>query len=97
MTFSWNAASDEETLTPTLTYNLRVGTTPGGDDMMPAHAIVGGATDGERLVPAMGNVQHNTSWTLKGLPADTYYWSVQTIDSAFEGSMWAGDRTVTVP
>jgi hypothetical protein len=97
VTFSWSAASDNETLTPALTYNLRVGTAPDTDDVMPAHAVIGGATDGERLVPAMGNVQHNTSWTVKSLAAGTYYWSVQAVDTAFAGSTWAAEETVTVP
>ncbi len=45
----------------------------------------------------MGNVQHNTSWTVKGLPSDTYYWSVQAVDTAFAGGAWTAEETATVP
>ncbi len=50
-----------------------------------------------RLIPAMGNCRHNTSWTLSALPADTYYWSVQAVDAGFVGGDWAVEQSVTVP
>ncbi len=64
---------------------------------MPGMSIIGGPNDGRRLIPAMGNVQHNTSWMLKGLSPGDYYWSVQAVDTAFAGSPWASEETVTVP
>jgi predicted nucleotidyltransferase len=93
MTFSWAAATDAETPALGLTYSLRVGTSPGGDEIMPSHAIT---SPNVRLIPAMGNVQHNTSWMLT-LPTGTYYWSVQAIDTGFAGSAWAAEVPVTVP
>jgi hypothetical protein len=96
-TFSWTAATDAETPQASLTYNLRVGTAPGKDDVVPAQAFIGGANDGLRKVPAMGNVQHSLSWTVWGLTSRTYYWSVQAVDAGFAGSAWAAERTVTVP
>ena len=45
----------------------------------------------------MGNVQHNLSWTVKGLTPDTYSWRVQAVDTAFAGSAWATEERVTVP
>ena len=95
--FSWDSSSDTETPAPGLTYNLRVGTAPGGNDVMPGMSMVGGALDGRRLVPAMGNVQHNTSWTLHLESGRTYYWSVQAVDTSFEGSTWAPEQMATVP
>ena len=86
VTFSWQAGTDEETPLQGLSYNLRVGTLPGSDDIS---AGMSDGTLGTRRVPAMGNVQKRTSWTLRGVPAGGYYWSVQTIDSAFAGSSWA--------
>jgi len=57
------------------------------------------ATTGFRRIPARGIVQAGAStseWTLN-VPAGTYYWSVQAIDTAFAGGAWAVDETVTVP
>ena len=45
----------------------------------------------------MGNVQHNTSWTVKGLAPGAYYWSVQAIDTAFAGGPRVTEQTVIVP
>jgi hypothetical protein len=47
------------------------------------------------MVPALGNVQQRLSRTVKGLPAGTYYWSVQAVDPAFAGSAWPTQATVT--
>jgi len=51
-TFSWTASTDaQQTGTPNgLTYNLRVGTTPGGSDVVPSMSL----SSGKRLVPAPG-------------------------------------------
>jgi hypothetical protein len=94
VTFSWNAALDAETPSPGLSYNLRVGTSPGGCEIVSPHSD--GAT-GFRRVPALGNAQGNLSWTVKRLSFGTYTWSVQSIDAGFSGSTWASERTVTVP
>jgi formylglycine-generating enzyme required for sulfatase activity len=89
--FDWSPATDAETPQPALTYNLRVGTFPGGQDVMPGQSLT---SPDSRLLPGMGNVQQNVSWTLRGLPAGTYYWSVQAVDSGFEASPWAPEQQV---
>ena len=61
---------------------------------MSGHAIT---SPEARLVPAMGNRQQNTSWTVKGLAPDIYAWSVQAVDTAFAGGAWAAEEQVTVP
>jgi hypothetical protein len=48
---------DAETSQASLTYNLRVGTSPGAGDVMP---LASDAATGLREVPAMGNVQQDT-------------------------------------
>ncbi|MHC5057705.1 MAG: hypothetical protein ACYTKD_23790 [Planctomycetota bacterium] len=94
VTFSWNAATDAETPQAALTYDLRVGTTPGGDEISAGHAD---SVSGLRRIPAMGNANGNLSWTAKGLAADTYHWSVQAVDTAFAGGPWAAEEVVIVP
>jgi len=91
-TLTWNPGSDIQTPTPGLTYNLRVGATPGGVDIVSPMATA----TGHRLVPRRGNAGHNTSWTLKNLPLGTYFWSVQTLDNSFKGSPFAPEGTFTI-
>ena len=76
-----------------LTYNLRVGTTPGGNEILSAMA----AASGLRKVARLGNVNHRLQWTLKLPAAPFYYWSVQAVDGAFAGSPFAAEYTVGVP
>ncbi len=92
VTFSWNSATDAETPSSGLSYNLRVGTTPGGSEVVSPGSLVGG----DLLVPAKGNVDGNTSWIVKDLEPGTYYWSVQAVDAAFAGSEFATESTFTV-
>ena len=91
--FSWNAGSDAETPVGGLSYNLRVGTSPGDDDVFSGMAD---AATGLRLLPALGNAQKGLSWPLRNLQAGVYYYSVQTIDTAFAASPWAEEEWVDV-
>lgn len=91
-TFVWNASSDSQTPGLGLSYNLRVGTSPGASDVYAGMADAGGG----RLVVGYGNSQKRTSWSLGKLSNGTYYWSVQSIDTAFAGSAWADEQTATV-
>jgi hypothetical protein len=63
-TFAWNAATDAETPSAGLSYNLRVGTSPGIGDIVPPMAL----PSGRRILPALGNAMENLSWTID-LPA----------------------------
>ncbi|RJO67560.1 MAG: hypothetical protein C4523_08920 [Myxococcales bacterium] len=90
---SWLAASDPETPVPGLSYNLRVGRSPGSDDVSSGMAD---PTSGMRRVPRIGNAQKQASWTLKGLEIGTYFASVQTIDTAFAGSTWSDEITFDI-
>ncbi|MBI4548230.1 MAG: VCBS repeat-containing protein [Ignavibacteriae bacterium] len=93
VTLHWNKAADNESATHALTYNLRVGTRPGGSEIVSPMAD---NSSGYRRVPQIGNTNHDTSWVLKNLPNGTYYWSVQAIDNAFAGSNFAVEQTFTV-
>jgi hypothetical protein len=88
VTLLWNAPFDDHTPSSGLSYNLRVGTAPGGSDVARAPAL----PTGKLLIPQMGSVR-NGSAVLHHLKQNrTYYWSVQAIDSAFAGSRFAMEQ-----
>jgi hypothetical protein len=90
---SWSAASDAETISAAgLNYNLRIGSSSGGNDILSPMALP--LSSGYRLIPERGMFQNLTA-TVK-LPAGTYYWSVQSIDTAFAGSEFATETTFVV-
>ena len=91
-TFSWAASTDAQTPQAGLTYNLRVGTTSGGEEIMTGMAD---PSTGLRRIAAMGNVQHNLAWTLH-LPDGVYYYSVQAVDGGFMASGWSAENVVAV-
>jgi hypothetical protein len=86
VTFHWAASTDDNTPQTGLSYNLRVGTTPGGSEISAAMAD---HVTGHRRVAALGNANQNLSWTLAIDPPITLYWSVQAIDATFAGSPFA--------
>jgi hypothetical protein len=87
---NWGNATDAETPAPALSYNVRIGTTPGGSEITSAMS----APDGYRRVAQPGNAQHR-QWAALALPYGTYYWSVQAVDGAFAGSPFAEEQTFT--
>ena len=96
ITLSWNPATDGQTPTNGLTYNLRVGTTSNGFDVVSPQAALG---TGFRRLPALGNAQHSLQRSLSvlaDLPWGIYYWSVQAVDTAFAGSPFASEARVVV-
>jgi FG-GAP-like repeat/FlgD Ig-like domain len=88
----WNPSTDSETPPPGLTYNLRVGTTPGGNEICPPMAL----GSGHRTVVQLGNLNHNTSWSLNNQHLDDYYLSVQAVDATFTGSEFAAEAEMIV-
>ncbi|MFH0756334.1 MAG: FG-GAP-like repeat-containing protein [Bacteroidota bacterium] len=90
---SWEPGSDDHTKSVELTYNLRVGTTPDGIEIVSPMSNV---FSGEIVVPCLGNAYYNTAWILKDLPPGIYYWSVQTIDNSYNGSVFSKTDTFVV-
>lgn len=91
LTLSWNGATDAETPAAGLSYNLRVGTTPGSQDLF---AGLARPLTGSRLVPRAGNAQARQSWTVRLRTGGGVYWSVQAIDGAFASSPFAPEQTI---
>jgi len=88
VTLCWGNGSDIESAEPNeLYYNLRMGTTPGSQNIV--SAVYG--------TPLLGNYTRMKSITLN-VPDDvTYYWSVQTIDAGLRKSNWSNEQTVYCP
>ena len=85
----WNKLSD----CPACTYNIRIGTTPGGTDIMSPMADL---TTGYRYVVQPGNAYLNNGWKISELPVGTYYWSVQAVDPSNAGGPWSPESTFTI-
>jgi hypothetical protein len=93
VTLRWMGASDAQTPEGGLTYNVRVGTTPGGCDVISPMAD---AITGKRRIPALGNAQMRHFTLLRNLEfGRTYYWGVQAVDTAFAGGAWASEASFT--
>lgn len=90
VTLSWDKATDLQTPQGALTYNIRMGTMPQGVDRVSPMSNV---STGFRQVIQIGNVGFRNSYTVKGLADGTYYWSVQTVDGGFMGSVFANEAT----
>ena len=88
----WDPAIDDHSPLTGLSYNLRVGTTPGGSDIVSAPAL----TNGLLLAPRFGSARNGTAELQQLTPGRTYYWSVQAVDSALAGSPFADGQPFTV-
>ena len=94
VTLRWTRGRDRQTLDRALTYNVRIGTTPGGSEVMPPLA---NPDTGRRLVAGFGNVGANREWQLSGLGPGIYYWSVQAVDNGYRGSAFRPEASFTIP
>ncbi|MCX6301385.1 MAG: VCBS repeat-containing protein [Bacteroidia bacterium] len=89
--FKWNRVTGDATPAKGMSYNVRIGTTPGGSDMVAPMSLA----SGKRLVPEMGNVQSDTLFILKNPKKGTYYGSVQAIDNGFYPGAFAVEQSIT--
>ncbi len=95
ITASWNASTDAQSPSATLTYNLYIKDETDNRIIMSPMANLG---TGKRYIPAMGNTNHRRKWSIGGLtPGHTYTVCVQAIDQAFAGSAFSCSLPVTLP
>lgn len=76
-----------------LSYNLRVGSSPGGIDVCSPQSDL---SSGMRRIPDRGNAGSTQAWHLANLPKGTYYWSVQSIDHGFHASPFAPESSFVI-
>ena len=93
VTLQWEAAQDAQTPAPGLSYNLRVGTMPGGVNVVSPMSL---PETGRRMLVGHGNAGPNLQWSIKDLSPGTYYWSVQAIDTSYKGSPFAEEGTFVI-
>jgi len=92
--FTWTPPVDPDSGSSTgHVYSLRIGTTPGGSEIMSAESE---SATGQRRVARNGNGGPAPRWVLRDLPRQTYYWSVQAVDAAFAGSPFATEASFEV-
>ncbi|MFC2136572.1 FG-GAP-like repeat-containing protein [Bacteroidota bacterium] len=90
---SWNATSDDLTPSSTLTYNLRVGITPGGNEIVTS---MSNPVNGDLSHSITGNCSFQTQRLIDSLPEGKYYWCVQAIDQTYLGGGWAVEDSFTI-
>ena len=89
---SWDQGYDDETPMHGLSYNIRLGSTSSGSDIISPLSL----QDGRRQVHQTGNAYQSLSAIIRDLEEGTYYWSVQTIDHGFVGSGFGIEQSFTV-
>lgn len=88
---SWDVASDDHTPVAGITYNVRMGTSSRGTDIISPMAV------GEFLkTPGPGNAGSSTSMKILGLEPGTYFWGVQAIDQSFQASGFTMEATLVI-
>ena len=95
--FNWYGASDNQTPTPGLSYNIRIGKTPGGTDVVSPLSFISTdpALDGRRKIVEKGNVELSEQWRLTNITlGQDYYWAVQAIDNSYIGSVFSPEQVV---
>ncbi len=96
VTFRWTRPTDDHTPRAGITYELRVGGTPGSCEVTGTRFD---PTTGVRRVARFGSQGSDTTWTLTipvaAVPV-TYYWSVQAVDGALVGGVPAAEQTFVV-
>ncbi len=83
---SWPDGNDEES---PVTYNLRIGSSPGASDIFNCYANPDGAVS----VPSFGNMGTSNSALLPWNHNGTFYASVQSVDASFKGSAWSAETS----
>ncbi len=90
---SWDASQDSQTTSSSLTYAVRIGSSPGSQDILSPGSD---AATGKLSLPRNGNANTNTLLNIQGLDYGTYYWSVQAVDGAYQGSAEAQEHVFVV-
>ena len=83
--FSWGSGSDDIDDPASLSYNIRIGTTSGGNQLMSSSVAFNNSNVGQRLIREFNEIPHGT-----------YYWAVQTVDGSGNTSEWSQQDTLFI-
>ncbi|MFA5859275.1 MAG: carboxypeptidase regulatory-like domain-containing protein [Elusimicrobiota bacterium] len=89
ISLTWGTGSDVETPQAALIYNVRIGTFPGGCNLLSS------VRNGKRLIPQGQNTVNTLTFSV--LQNTTYYWAVQTIDTVKIASPWSVEQAIYPP
>ncbi|MFL3007180.1 MAG: FG-GAP-like repeat-containing protein [Candidatus Neomarinimicrobiota bacterium] len=84
--FTWGSGSDDINNTASLSYNLRIGTSSGGNQLLSSSVPFNSSNVGQRLIREFNEIPHGT-----------YYWAVQTVDGSGNLSTWSQEDTLFIP
>lgn len=96
VTLYWEPSIDNESNSQALSYTIKIGTSPESDDIYPAVQ----EENGFLITPEFGYAHSNCYWKLHKsvfTVGNSYYWSVQAIDSGFLSSEYSLDCVLPVP
>jgi len=85
LTLSWNNGTDDLTSDQGLYYNLRIATTPSGNNILSGKYT----TSSNPTQGYLGNMMQSKNYTINVTTDRTYYWQVQTIDTGLRASSWS--------
>ncbi|MCB9358344.1 VCBS repeat-containing protein [Candidatus Woesearchaeota archaeon] len=85
LNLSWNNGTDDLTPSTGLYYNIRVGTTPYGNDVVSGK--YGGSSNPTQGY--LGNMMSLREYSLNVSEERTYYWQVQAIDNGLKPGNWS--------
>ncbi|MBK8553672.1 MAG: T9SS type A sorting domain-containing protein [Ignavibacteria bacterium] len=91
--FNWLSGYDQNTPSPGLTYNIRIGTTPGGSEII---SPLSSGSSGFNKFPGHGNSGNSLQTHLTDLDTGKYYWSVQTVDNTYNTSEFSIEQSFIV-
>lgn len=90
---NWERSTDQQSPQAAISYNMRLGTTPGGIEILaPSSDVVTGL----RYQPAQGNMGSNTFGIIRNLQPGTYYFSLQAIDQSFAASPFTEEQSFII-
>ncbi|MEA3478616.1 MAG: T9SS type A sorting domain-containing protein, partial [Bacteroidota bacterium] len=90
-TISWEPATDDITPQKSLSYNVRLGTSSKGTDIISPMSV-----NGFLKTPQIGNAGYNTFIELPVLEPGEYYFGIQAIDQSFAASGFTMDAYLVI-